>query len=313
MFNQHTHIGICAPSSVCVPDALDRGVAFLRDQGFEVTVHPQTYARMAPDIFLAGPISDRVNALHDLYRDDKIDVILAVNGGYGANHLIPHLDWQLIQRHPKPLMGYSDITALLIGLWHQAPELRKKGGVGVHMNMGSELNAKTPPKTINASIDMLSERTHTLYQFHSRVLQTGQAWGHMIGGNLAVLSAMMIAGEVKPKFFDGAILMIEDVDEENSRLDRALAALFQNVNVRNVKAIIVGKTQVKKSISPTKGDFYCPMPDMLRAHTKGTPLADIPIIWDAPFGHEPENLPFIYGGEYDLAVTKTGDVTLGLV
>jgi len=201
---------------------------------------------------------------------------------------------------------------LHVAWWHRIGQ-HNPGYHNVHMKMVSELNDSTAPKSLDNSVRVLSGKAHHDYDFISRVINAGEARGHMVGGNIAVLATMMVAGKVDSTFFDGAILVLEDVDEENSRLDRIIASLCQNEHLHKVAALIIGRTAIKESISTTRGKFYTSMPDMLREHTRGTPLENIPVIWNAPFGHEPENLPFFYGAPYDLSVGQDGTTRLVLV
>src|SRR5262245_20834720 len=103
-------IGIMAPSSRVDKSALKKAVTALKERGYKVYVHPQTYAQ---DKQSAGKTAQKVKALHDLFRDKSIKAIFCARGGNRAGTMLPDIDYKLIARNPKIIMGYSDVTALL--------------------------------------------------------------------------------------------------------------------------------------------------------------------------------------------------------
>src|SRR5262249_44630457 len=102
-------IGVFAPSSPFTDDRFTRGIAALEALGFKVRVHPQTHERNG---FLAGDDDRRLSALHDLLKDDRVDAIFCARGGYGMHRIVDRVDFELVKRAQKPIVGFSDVIAL---------------------------------------------------------------------------------------------------------------------------------------------------------------------------------------------------------
>ena len=116
-------IGVMAPASPFAPDVLERGVRALREMGFEV--------RFSEDLFdscgyLAGPDEHRAAAFNRLVADPEIDAIMCARGGYGSLRILPLLDYARVAEHPKAVIGFSDVTALLWALYSRC------GLIGFH-------------------------------------------------------------------------------------------------------------------------------------------------------------------------------------
>jgi len=103
-------IGIIAPSSYYDAPLLEESKAFLAEQGFALSFHPQINERYGQ---FAGTPDQRANALHDYFKDPDIKAIFSIAGGNGAIHLLDKLDYELIQQNPKIFIGFSDTTILL--------------------------------------------------------------------------------------------------------------------------------------------------------------------------------------------------------
>ncbi|HFE8513006.1 TPA: LD-carboxypeptidase, partial [Legionella pneumophila] len=107
-------VGLISPSSPIMEQDIEAGVHLLKSHGFKVK-----YAKhmLASERFLAGKDSDRANDVMDFFKDSEVKAIIATRGGQGSQRLLPFLDYELIQRNPKQLYGFSDTTALQLGLF----------------------------------------------------------------------------------------------------------------------------------------------------------------------------------------------------
>ena len=129
-------IGVTAPASPFVPDVLERGVRVLREMGFEV--------RYSEDLFdscgyLAGSDEHRAAAFNRLVVDPQIDAIMCARGGYGSLRILPLLDYARVAEHPKAVIGFSDVTALLWALYSRC------GLIGFHGPLVTTLADAAPP------------------------------------------------------------------------------------------------------------------------------------------------------------------------
>lgn len=176
--------------------------------------------------YLGGTIDERLDDLHEMFRDPDVKAIFALRGGYGAAQLLDRIDYSLIKSHPKIFLGYSDITALHLGI-HQ-----KTGLVTFH---GPVVLSRFTPFTQEHFRQALFEtkaigavtnppESNPLRPEHTlRTVRPGRARGPLIGGNLTLVSTTMgTPYEIETR---GKILFIEDVDEEPYRIDRMLTQL----------------------------------------------------------------------------------------
>ena len=139
-------LGIAAPGGVVDPDLLRAGVALLEGRGFRTRVRDDLLARHR---YLAGDDARRAGELTELVADPQVDAILVARGGYGCDRIMPRLDAAAFRAARKPLIGYSDVTALL--LWQR----RCAGLVGFHGPM-LERGADVDPASFEALIGALA-------------------------------------------------------------------------------------------------------------------------------------------------------------
>lgn len=270
-------IGIVAPSSHIEPDVLDAGVAVLKDHGYKVYIHPQTLAR---DQQSAGTAVEKAAALHEVFLNPEIKAVVGAGGGNRSVHLLEKLDFSLIKANPKIYMGFSDSTALLSAL------LSKAGLISVHGPL-----VKTLPRLKSQAVDytfaFLSGKGHPYPLDHAVTLKEGAGQGRLIGGTLSVLCSLI--GTPYMPDLKGAILFIEDVNEELSRIDRMLWQLKQAAPFESLAGLILGQF-----INPldTGRPFGFTLEEIVRQHTDGL---DIPVILNAPFGHGDELYPLPFG------------------
>src|ERR1700757_749064 len=124
-------IGVGAfASSYDMRSEVERGVEWWESQGYRVKLAPGVYAR---DDYVAGDGRSRADDLHALFADPEVDVVQALQGGFGSSEILPHLDFELMARHPKPFVGSSDITSLHVPIRQRAgfPTFYGAGLVGV--------------------------------------------------------------------------------------------------------------------------------------------------------------------------------------
>lgn len=193
--------------------------------------------------YLAGTDAERAADLNALFADPDVDAILAVTGGWGAARLLPHLDYDVIRANPKVLMGYSDVTVLLIALY------AKTGLVTFHGPNGtSRWNAFSVDHMrrvlFDAEAAFLQNPTETgdnLVQVEHRIrtITPGRARGRLVGGNLTVLTAI-VGSDYLPDW-RGHLLFLEDINEGIYRIDRMLTQLKLAGILDQVAGVVFGK------------------------------------------------------------------------
>ena len=214
-------VGLVAPASVvAMPDQLDRAIHWVTGMGLVPKIGLHVGDR---DGYLAGTDADRASDLNAMFAAPEVCAIFAVRGGWGGARILPLLDWATIAANPKLLIGYSDTTALHLAIAARA------GFATLHApNAASSWNresweslwriafAGATPALGGAKVEEASGRT-------ARTLVSGTAHGRLLGGNLTILSTMMGTGWLPD--LEGAILFLEDVNEEPYRIDRMLQQL----------------------------------------------------------------------------------------
>jgi len=205
---------------------LVRAEGHARVFGWETVVGPSAMLR---DGYFAGTDAQRLADLHSAILDPTIDGIWCLRGGYGAARLLPWLDKDAIARHPKALIGFSDITAL-----HAA-----WSGAGVQSFHGPIARAALTPFTRDSFMRaVIHGRDSAGVASGAQTLRDGIATGRVVGGNLAVLASL--CGTPWAIDCDGAIVMLEDINEAPYRVDRMMNQLRQSGALRGCVGIAFG-------------------------------------------------------------------------
>lgn len=269
-------IGIMSPSSRVTRASLAPGVALLRARGYDVYVHPQTYDRRKSS---AGTEAAKADALHDLFADDSIRAIIAAGGGNHGLFLLPHLDDRLIRRNPKIVMGFSDATSLINAIH------ARTGLVTFHGPVAKWLGHIA---AVDQTLSLLSGRKMPAPMGRARIVAPGTAEGPLIGGNLTLLN--YLAGTRFMPDPRGAILVIEDLNEERSNIDRMLWRLRAVGVLDKISGLVVGQfTDLKDS---GKTPYGLTLRDMIERNTADL---GIPVVMNAPFGHTRQFTSFAVG------------------
>jgi len=269
-------IAIAAPAGPVDPEALDAGRLALERLGFEVAVRDDILDR---DGYLAGTDERRASELMGFIRDPDIDVIICARGGYGCQRIIDSLDAAAFRKAAKPLVGYSDITTLL--LWQR----KQAGLLGIHGPM-LETKDSLEGESGSALVRAL-QGTGPLPRYVGETLASGWAEGRMVGGSLSICVASLgTPWEIDTR---DAILMLEDVTEPPYRIDRMLQQLRAAGKFDRVVAIALG------SFRECDDERY-PEWTMTRLLEESFGSRGKPVVLGLPFGHGRENRPWPYAG-----------------
>lgn len=263
------------------------------------------------DAFESTTIEHRLEDLHDAFEDRDVKAVIAVIGGYNTNQLLDGVDYGLIKRRPKILVGYSDITALQDAIFKKTGVVSYSGpnffnfgyrhDFGYTIDYFSKCLFGSGPFTIRPS-KAVSEWSHSKERAISYRndgnwrLQEGRARGRVIGGNLCTLNLLQ-GTEFMPSL-DGSILFIEDDRESGvGNFDRDLQSLLQLPDARGIKGVVVGRFQKDSRI-----------PRNMLERIVGTKKAlnGIPVLANADFGHTYPLITFPIGGEASLSVGRNG-------
>jgi muramoyltetrapeptide carboxypeptidase len=231
--------------------------------------------------YLAGTDQDRAADVNNMFADPEVKAIFTLRGGWGCNRLLDLLDYELIAKNPKILMGYSDITSLLLALNAKTGLVTFHGPVGVstwneystsyvqRLLFNAEVFSMENPKETGDSLVRTKDRVLTI--------NSGKTRGKMLGGNLSVLTAM-VGSEYLPEFKDN-ILFLEEVGEDVYRVDRMLTQLKLSGILGQISGFVFGKCS---DCGPGKGYGSLTLEEVLDDHIK--PLG-IPAWYGSMIGH----------------------------
>jgi len=271
-------IAIVAPAGPIDEGRLRAGQRLIAEMGFEPVFRPDVLACSG---YLAGEDDRRAAELTQWVADPEVSAIWCARGGYGSSRLISRLNPVQFREARKPLVGYSDITTLL--LWQR----RQAGLMGIHGPM-FDLAAQSPAgpaaEALARALCGTEPRPPT---WMGRGLCGGQAVGRLTGGSLSLsVASLGTPWEIQTR---GAILMLEDVTEPPYRIDRMLDQLRCAGKFEKVVGIgLGGMTDCVDSRYPDR-DVEAVLVDFFR------PLG-VPVVLDLPFGHGDQNRAWPYGG-----------------
>jgi muramoyltetrapeptide carboxypeptidase len=262
-----------------------RGVEWWESKGYRVKLAKGIYAR---DAWVAGSPEARAHDLQAMFADPEVDVVQCCRGGYGSAQLIPHLDFDLIAHYPKPLVGYSDITALHVAL-RQLAGLATFYGPGLHGVGEGDIDGSAATRDFSRDrlLSVLSGRTtgevpRNPDDPYVRALQGGRATAPIAGGCLWLLiQTMGTPWEVE---LDGCILFFEDVDLPAWYLDGFLVQLAQAGKLDGVAGVVVGEMAGCDWPHHGSNDFpqVKSVEDVLEERL--SPLG-VPVLYKLPLGH----------------------------
>ncbi|HVA57927.1 MAG: LD-carboxypeptidase [Gemmatimonadaceae bacterium] len=274
---------VCPSGPLAGPDDLDRAQANARAMGWEPVPGQWVLAR---DGYLAGTDQQRLDDLNAALRDDSIDGIWCVRGGYGSMRLLEGIEYSALRRRPRALMGYSDITAL-----HSAIGMRCDL-VTYHAPVA---RGDLTPFTRASLERAVVQRADSCGRADgARTLRGGRVRGRVVGGNLALLAAL--AGTAFAPNYDRAIIVIEDVNEDVYRIERMLLTLRLGDAFATCVGLVFGAFTNTPAERPDHGGSR-PLDAVLQE------IADqlgIPCISGAPVGHIADQWTVPLGAEAEL-------------
>lgn len=282
------HVGIISPAGPVETSQVSFGINYLESKGFAVHLAPHVYDQ---DGYFAGNDRNRLSDLHAMFEDPEIKALFCTRGGYGTLRFLHEIDYALIRRHPKILVGYSDITALMMALYTQI------GLVTFHGPMVARF-ASSPDNGLAHLTELLSGREPVIIRGEGgQTLFEGRASGPVVGGNLTVLCHLLGTPFFPP--LDGAILFLEERGEAIYRIDRMLTHLAQAGKLSGLAGVVGGQFL-------DCGDVDAVNECIASRFTE----SDIPVMTGLPMGHGSLNLTIPIGIDAEM---DTGQMTLKTV
>ena len=258
-------IGIFSPSSpitYAVPKRFERAKAYLENKGFKIIEGDLTGKH---DYYRSGTIKERAEELNSLIRNPEVKCIMSTIGGMNSNSLLPYIDYEAFRKNPKIIIGYSDVTAILLAIYAKT---------GIFTFYGPALVASFGefPSFVDYTYgylkEMLLDDTSIPYEFPMPEFWTdeyinwteqdrekkryenqwitvyeGEVSGRLIGGNLNTMQGIW-GSEYMPEIKEGDILFIEDSLKDAATIERSFSLLKLNGVFDKVSGIILGKHEL---------------------------------------------------------------------
>lgn len=284
-------LALIAPASPYDPREYAGGCARLEGLGYRVR---RLDGHRALGALVAGEVEARLDELHGAFADPSVDGIIAIRGGYGVMQLLDRVDWDLLARNPKPLVGLSDLTPLLNSA------LDRAGLITLHGPMVVGLGGRTEAASVDRLFDALT-LSRPLPEMpcdgdaERWCLRPGRVEGRIVGGNLALAAATV--GTPFQLRTDGRILLLEEVGEPPYRVDRMLTQLRLAGLLDRCAAVGFGEMV---GCEPAEKVGYS-LRDVVRDALDGLTA---PVLWGLPFGHGARNWAFPVGGRARLDAEK---------
>lgn len=275
---------------------LNKGLAKLRDLGFEVSLG-DCVRKLRTWGYLSGTDEERAAELNEAFRDDDVDAIFCVRGGYGTPRILPYLDYDLIRSNPKIFIGYSDITTLHIAM-NQKSDLVTFHGPMIASEMGSELTHYTETWLLRAltKTEPLGEITNPTDGPMIKTINEGRASGKLVGGNLSLMvKTLGTPYEIDTK---NKLLLIEDTEDPPYRIDRNLTHLWLANKLQEAAGIIVGEITL---CEPSSNEPSLTLWDVLKDRIGSTGK---PATYGLCFGHGTHHLTLPIGVQASLDATQ---------
>ncbi|HUP49043.1 MAG TPA: LD-carboxypeptidase [Thermoanaerobaculia bacterium] len=281
------HIAVLAASGPSELRRIEEAAAHIERRGHRVTLASNIALRHRE--YLAGDDELRTEELNRHLRSDAFDAFFFARGGYGVMRILDRIDYAAIAANPRPIVGFSDLTAL-----HQAVALH----AGVATFHGPMLNLDfhdgLSPERETWFWSLLAGRAPATFRYErSDVVLQGDAEGVLFGGCLSLTASLI--GTPYDFWIDDGIWFWEDVDEPLYRIDRMLTHLKLSGRMRRIRGVVIGRLKGcggEKEIEELLHDFFA--------------ARGIPVVRNVPFGHHGDNLLMPVGAPVSL---KTSDST----
>ena len=278
-------VGVISPAGPVNETELEQGLGMLEEAGLFVRLGPHVYARTG---YTAGDDSVRLGDLNAMLEDKEIKAIICARGGYGSLRLLDKIRYDLLIDSPKIIVGYSDITALLMAVHAKTNMVTFHGSMVRTLALSEKGNWQSLLRLLTAdgAVSMDISR--------SSILVPGRAAGPLMGGNLSML-CHLLGTDFLPSL-KGCILFVEDINEPLYRLDRMLTHLSLAHVLDGISGLIAGQFE-------GCADNF----EINQLLKDAASEIGIPVVAGFPTGHGEENIALPIGMWAEL---DTGAMTL---
>lgn len=282
-------IAIVCPSGFMPFEKAAACIDVLQQWGYKVKTGKTLGTRFH---YFSGTDEERLADLQNMIDDPEVNAVLCGRGGYGMSRIIDQLDFRKFRKHPKWLIGFSDITVL------HAHVYRHLNTATLHAPMAAAFNDGEYKNEFVQSLQKALKGTSANYATAPHPFnRNGKAEGALIGGNLSLVAHLV--GSRSSFNTKGKILFLEDVGEYIYNVDRMMIQLKRSGMLDDLAGLIIGGfTEMKDTIAPFGSDVL----SVIRSHIEAYAY---PVCFDFPVSHDKNNYALKVGVQHALHVTKT--------
>lgn len=280
-------IGIVAPAGFMASEKMQTCIDILEDWGYRVKLGATTNSQS--NNYFSGTDDERLRDLQEMLDDPEVHAVLCARGGYGVSRIIDRISFRKFRKHPKWVIGFSDITVLHSHIYANYKIASMHAPMAAAFNEGGFHNPYV--QSLKTALDGIPASYECAVHEYNN---TGTAQGVLVGGNLSLLAHLVgTRSDIKTK---NKILFLEDIGEYLYSIDRLLLQLKRSGKLDKLAGLIIGGfTETKDTERPFGQSVYQLIYDQLREY-------EYPICYGFPVSHEKENYALKVGVEYSLLV-----------
>lgn len=283
-------ISIVSPASAPLDASkVHHGARYFESLGYRVTISKNVFNVSG---YLAGTDQERAEDLNQAFADKNVKAIICSRGGYGTPRILDKIDYGIIKKNPKILVGYSDITALQLAIFKKTGLITFSGPM-MAVEFGVEFGKKIDSFTEEKFFDMVTSvrkigivKSHREYRLSFRGKKKSK--GRLLGGNLSLITSIL-GTEYAPDFFD-SVLLLEEVSEEPYSIDRMFTQLRLPGVLQNISGLALGQFTNCAPEEPDKP--HRTLEEILAKDVLSNGVASVSNI---PYGHLPVKLTLPIG------------------
>lgn len=281
---------LVAPGRKVSPHDMEAAILIFENWGLEVSLGTNLYSQQHS--YLSGTDQERIHDFQRALDDPTVNAIICARGGYGSSRIIDHIDFTSFKKHPKWIVGFSDITC-----FHLACSCMEVHSI--HGAMPIQFSKNEASTSIESLQKLLFGEATKIETGPSPYNRDGIANAPLVGGNLSLLVDSL--GTKYEVATDNKILVIEEVDEPYYKIDRMLMHLKRGGKLNQIAGLAVGHMT---EIGQTKLPFMESVEEIVlsKIDTK------IPVAFNLPIGHEHPNHAWIQGKVATFVVNESGAV-----
>jgi len=283
-------IAVVAPAFPPDSEKTKKGIKYLEKKGFKIRQGKSLSGRKG---YLSASDEQRAREINECFADSEVDAIFCARGGWGTLRILDRLDYGIIKKNPKLLVGYSDITSLQLALWQKC-KIPSVSGPMVSVEMGSGILDFTAKHFWDQLENTAGDYSIELSKLKkTETLTAGECSGVLLGGCLSLVAHQL--GTPYSPDYRNALLFLEDVGEKPYKIDRYLAQLRQAGVFNKIVGLIAGE------FIDCDDENGFTVKEIINQYTRNH---NFPVLFNFPYGHQARKISIPVGVKAYLDTNK---------